>query len=602
MKCTLRFASPVLFLFLSGSPLLAQERHYDFLGAGHQNEVRVSTSSGEGERTISGFPIQNEAQLNDASRFLAQTSFGADFATIQMTAAMGYSAWLDEQFALPQLSALDQMMDIAKLYDVDALERPVHSSFFRPAWLTLNKNSPGLLRERMAFALSQIFVINDRSDEIEDFGQIVAQYHDLMTQNAFGNYKNLLTNVTYNPLMGRFLTFYQNPKADPANNVQPDENYAREIMQLFSIGLWELNLDGSRKRDANGQFIPTYNNQDIDEFAKVFTGFTDAEIETDIDFDEAEEEEIVSHELKVQMEPMIIEADMHEPGEKRLLNGFVIPANQAPEEDIDQTMTHLSTHANTAPFMAKALIQFFTTSNPSYTYVQDVATTFRPLEQNNFQEVLRTILLHPEARAAPTATYSFGKLKEPMIKLMNLLRAFPLSSANEFGHYAGDLQAFSDASGQSPYFAPSVFNFFQPDYQPQGPIAQRYLVAPEFQILNSTNAIGTINDLEWRIFDEETALGGFEEGMFEEDEQEEEEPERSEWNGLNQFDFSTELALATDPVRLVKRLNTLLAQGQLSTATQQIILDALLQLDEAEDRVRMAIFLVMISPDYAVLK
>ena len=579
-------------------PFFAQQRHYDFLGAGHQNEISVTSSAGDGSKTISGFPIQNPDQVKDAARFLAQATFGADLATIQMTAAMGYPAWLDEQFALPMVSQLEVMMDIAALYEVDASEIALESEVFRHAWMTANLTSPALLRERMAFSLSQIFVASDRDPDIGEIGQPVAQYYDILSSNAFSNYKDLIKDITYSSVMARYLTYLENPKANPEENIQPDENYAREIMQLFSIGLWELNPYGSLKRDSNGEFIPTYDNQDIDEFAKVFTGLVDDERGEEIDYDNLSEQELMNIFMRIRLRPLVMDQDIHETAEKRLLNGFVIPANQPGDVDVDQTLSHLSTHPNTAPFISKALIQFLTTSNPSQTYVRDVAATFNGLEKDNFQAVIRAILLHPEARATPTEHYSFGKLKEPVFRWMNLLKAFPLSANNTRGHYADEVVEFYDYSGQAPLWSPSVFNFFNPSYQPQGEITTRYLVAPEFQILNASNSLGFVNFIDER-FEYESILSTLPEAITEEGE---DDPLSYSLNQPNVFDFSKEHSLAFDPRALINHLDMLLAQGQLSDDTKNIIQNAITQLEDTEDRVTMAIYLIMLSPDAAILK
>ena len=415
---------------LLSEQLTAQIQHLDFLGAGHSNHITVTTSSSTsatGQKTVDGFPIDNPDQLKDASRFLAQATFGADMPTIRMTAAMGYEAWLDEQFNLPQASMLHEMYAHGVLYG-EAENIPedfIYHNAFRTAWLTNNLTSPDLLRQRMAFIWSQIMVINDKSDFYEDLGQLLGNYYDVLASNAFGNYQHLLTDVTLSPAMGNFLSHYNNPKADPSQNIHPDENYAREIMQLLSIGLWELNQNGTRKYDPSGQFIPTYSNADIKEFAQVFTGLSDGTStgQFGLSIDELED-----NVFEIMLTPMKMYDDFHDTSEKHLLNGVVLPANQSGMTDINQTISHLANHDNTAPFIAKSLIRFLTTSNPSGSYVTDVAAVFNPAATNNFQEVIRTILLHPEARDCTISpAYTFGKLREPMVRQLNFLKAFHLA-------------------------------------------------------------------------------------------------------------------------------------------------------------------------------
>ncbi|MEM6698488.1 MAG: DUF1800 family protein [Bacteroidota bacterium] len=592
----------ILFLFcwcLAYCQLNAQIQHLDFIGAGHQQGIKVTTSSSStestGQKTIDGFPIQNEAQLKDASRFLAQCTFGADFPTIQMTAAMGYEAWLEEQFQLPRVSIMEEMINHSYLYGETGgiIDDPIYHAFFRSAWITNNLTTPDLLRQRMAFNWSQIMVINDGTDFFEDVGQIMGTYYDTLSANVFTNYEKLLTDVTLSPAMGFFLSHYNNPKANLELNIHPDENYAREIMQLFSIGLWELNPDGTRKRDAQGEFIPTYSNADIKEFAQVFTGLG-AGTENGAFGNQANELE--ENVVYIVIRPMKMYEDFHDISEKHLLNGVVLPANQSGMQDIQQSISHLSNHANTAPFIVKSLIKMLTTSNPSPRYVRAVAATFDPDAPNNFQEVIKAILLHPEARNCNISEhYTFGKLREPMVRLMNLLRTFPLNP-NDNKDFPYVMYCFGANTGQSPLEAPSVFNFFLPDYQPQGPIGQNYLVAPEFQILNSTNAIGVINDVHRRAV-RQTYLGDVCVGDGDDAEEEEEE-----FRGNSYMDYSSVLELVNQPTQLVNRLDILLANGLLSNETKQIIINAIQQLNDPNDRLKMVLYLILISPDYAILK
>ena len=585
----------LVMVWLLTGPALAQYRHLDFIGAGHDNMVTVTTSSATtatGQKTVDGFPIQNEAQLKDASRFLAQATFGADFATIEMTAAMGYESWLEEQFNLPTYSYLQELFLHEGLYGENggmfANPNPVTSLMFRSSWTTTNLSAPDLLRHRMAFNLSQIMVINDKSDLFEDYGQALAGYYDLLYNDAFKNYQTLLTDVTTSPAMGVFLSHFNNPKENLEQNIRPDENYAREIMQLFSIGLWELNQNGTRKLDAEGQFIPTYSNSDIKEFAQVFTGLGAGTPNGEFGVHpEGSDEEGGG---VVLITPMKMYEAFHDTSEKQLLNGVVLPANQSGMDDINQTIAHLSSHPNTAPFIAEALIKKFTTSNPSVLYVQDVANAFDPAQPNNMQEVIKAILLHPDARDCNISdTYTFGKLREPIVRLTNFLKAFHMST-NENSDFQYAMNCFGASTGQSPLGAPSVFNFYAPDYQPPGPISQAYLEGPEFQILNATNAIGLINDVNTK------AVQGFYLADY---------CVGDELDGFDFFpsvDFSSELALIDNPTALINRLDILLANGLLTEGTKTIINNAISQIEEPQERLQMAIYLVLIAPDYAILK
>ncbi len=586
---------PLLICFLS---LTAQDfKHYDYIGAGHSNGITVTTSSSTntttGTKTVDGFPIQNQKQLKDASRFLAQCTFGADFSTIEMTAAMGYEAWLEEQFSLPHIGLLNEMYEHSLLDgEEDFDEDVVNAIFLRTAWGNNNLMTPDLLRQRINFNLSQIFVINTNSDLFEDFGQISGTYYDMLGARAFDNYENLLLDVSLSPAMGIFLSHYNNPKADPVNNIHPDENYAREIMQLFSIGLWELNQNGIRKYDTNGNFIPTYTNADIKEFAQVFTGLSGGSEENEFGGE-------ITHESGV-LSPMKMFETYHDKSEKHLLKGYILPAGQDGMTDIRMTVEHLANHNNTAPFISKSLIKMLTTSNPSPTYVQDVATVFNPSAPNNFKEVIKAILLHPEARTCNvTEHYSFGKLREPMVRIMNLLKAFPITP-NDAENYMMFLECFFTNTAQAPLKSPSVFNFYSPFYQPQGSIGQNYLFAPEFQILNAPNTIGIINEINhkavWREYLYEYCLEYIDE--YEEDEIE------YDYEGDREYiiDYSRLLSLVNDSDAFLNHLDILLANGLLSDDTKNIIKNAIDQLETTTEKVKMAIYLILISPDYVILR
>ena len=572
-------------------------RHYDYLGAGHTKEVTVTAShqSTSAEVSIDGFDIKNEDQLNDASRFLAQCTFGADMATIRMTAAMGYEAWLEEQFELPMVPSTVLMHRLKNIDPEGEGEdgEIFGSGYWTSAWFQSAIKSPDILRQRMAFILSQIMVINNRSDLFEDFGQASSYYYDLMLRNTFTNYRTLLQDVTYSASMGVFLSHYNNPKADPANNIHPDENYAREIMQLFSIGLWELNPDGTRKRDGNNQFIPTYDNNDIKEFAQVFTGLGSGA--PGAQFGGLEDE----FNAATFREPMKMFDSYHDKSEKVLLNGYVIPAGTSGSADLSLTLDHLSNHNNTAPFISKSLIRFLTTSNPYPGYVQRVASSFKPSEQGNFKEVIKAILLDPDARAKPNPNgYTFGKLREPLVRYMNFFKAIHLS-AGENGEYPAEWECMDQSFGQVPLYAPSVFNYFLPEYSPPGVITQNYHEGPEFQILNSTNSIGFINEVD-KLAVRQVYFASCIDEWFEEDPNLLDDAESLEEEIYG--DYTELVRLASTPSDLVSHLNTLLGNGLLTADTRDIITQAITPLDQPIDRVRLALYLVMISPDYSILK
>lgn len=571
----------IFLFFLLGNFLYAQNPYSDFLGAGHNNGITVTTSHNgnanqDGTKSVDGFPVSNPELLADASRFLAQSTMGYDFETIQMAAAMGYESWIDEQFTLPRQSYVDLTLSLEGLMPPDSEIFGMRT--FRAGWRSMTQKTPSQLRERMNYSMSQIFVVSAfGSDLFEDWTNLSAGYYDVLGNNAFGNYRQLLGDVSRNTSMGFYLSHLHNPKSDPANNIHPDENYAREVMQLFSIGLYELNNDGTRKLDGNGNFIPTYNNDDIREFAKIFTGFGDGR--PDGVWGTLDEGDDMSGDAVVI--PMKIYEEWHEQGVKNLLNGQVVPAGQTGLEDFEDAMDNLYNHPNVGPFIGKALIQFLVTSNPSTEYVDRVATAFNDNGQGvrgDFQAVIKAILLDDEARnCTPLNNPIAGKLREPVIRYSQFLRAFNSNTPN--GFYLEHMERWNDATGQTPMFSNSVFNFYLPEYQPNGLIASADLFAPVFQIHNSSTSIGFINEANiW---------------LFEDDPVEENDAV---------LDFSDEIALANDAAALVDRLDILLACGQLSSSTKTIISNAVAQVDDDDDKIDLAIYLILISPDFAILK
>ncbi len=586
----------VVCLFLLVANWLLAQNYNDFLGAGHDRGITVTTSHNQnaannGSKTVDGFPVTNTEQLADASRFLAQASMGADYETIQMTAAMGYEAWIEEQFTIQKSPILNQMQEAYSYYpyELDPGEEleanpPLYRTYFNAAWWNNALSKPDMLRQRMALALSEIFVISlYGSDLFEDVSQVGGHYYDMLSDQAFGNYRTLLGDITRNPGMGIYLSHYNNPKTNLANNIFPDENYAREIMQLFSIGLVELNNDGSIKLNNNGWPTPTYTNLDINEYAKIFTGFGDGS--TGGIFGEIESED----EIARLTTPMKMYENWHEPGQKNLLNGLVVPAGQTGEQDVNMALDGLFAHDNVPPFICRKLIQFFTTSNPSPAYINRVANTFIDNGQGvrgDFKAVVKAILLDSEARNCDAVNHpTNGKLREPLIRMVSYIKAFnPTSNTNNF--FPGE-DYLTNMLNQTPMFSPSVFNFFSPFYQPAGDVQNADLVGPEFQILNSSTAISYVNTINDMTF------GQYPMSSFDD-------------NHITSLDYSDEqslvLANMNDATALVERLNILLAAGQLSATTKNIIINAVNQLPYEEDKLPMALYLVMISPDYNILK
>ncbi|MEL6252947.1 MAG: DUF1800 domain-containing protein [Bacteroidota bacterium] len=612
----MRVTLTLLCLALIYLPLRAQV-YEDYLGNGHIQNIRVSSSdesnaSREGIQTINGFPEENERMLSDASRFLAQATLGSNWEEIQRTSHMGFEAWLEEQLKLPVTPTLP---NAEKIYDLFiALEGEpeedeeflIPSVMFRLGWWQTIMTGEDQLRQRMALALSEIFVVSEQPDLLSLSGYGLADYYDMLLKNSFGNYRDLLMDVTLHPCMGHYLSHYNNPKADPLRNIHPDENYAREIMQLFSIGLYELNMDGSQKLDADGQPIPTYDNKDIKEFAKIFTGLGAANYRPQLylieEADEIPEETFFGLQF-YGADPkghMKMFEGQHERGQKKLLRGTIIPGGQSGMQDIEDAIDNLFYHPNVGPFIARLLIQRLVSSNPSPDYIFRVASVFNDNGKGvrgDLGAVLKAILTDDAARDCENriANLNRAQLREPILRYTQFCRALNVAPIDEFPMYFNPAYRFQYVSGQSPLSSPSVFNFFLPDYQPTGVISDLDLFGPEFQIHNSSTAIRFINEVNYWTFYQSIMVEGDPGDAAEFGE----EFEIEEGSAEMEIDYLYDLA--EDPQGLLNHLNILIAHGQLSESTQEIILDALVSLEDEEQRIAMALYLIFISPDYAIL-
>lgn len=608
----------ILFVLLIALPYatIAQTPHTDFIGAGHQTGITISTSHNQvaanaGSVTVDGFPIVQKEALTDAGRFLSQATLGADYETIQKVAAMGYEAWLEEQFTLPTSEYLPITESIYQHFInewanhfgmstvIENGEGLPFGHFFSLAWWQNNMTATDLLRHKIALALSEILVISYKSGNLEDSGFGIGYFYDILYKNSFGNYRDILRDVTLSPAMGTYLSHYNNPKSDPSINRNPDENYAREVMQLFSIGLYELNQDGTQKL-ANNQPIPTYSNTGIKAFAKIFTGLGASETWSPLeDFSDEPPEWGMEYYLSNQAKPMRMYEEWHEPGSKRLLNGQVVPAGQTGMQDIEDAMDNLFNHDNIGPFIGRRLIQNLVKSNPSPAYIGRVAAAFANNGQGqrgDMKAVIRAILLDPEARDCDHATtLNNGKLRSPLARYVHALRAFKANSTTNT--FWDDGYITEMLLQQVPLRANSVFNFYLPDYQPNGEIATNNQFAPEFQIHNSTTSITYGNLLYQLLFEEEHLFNmkpTFEDvGTYDVDEA----------NPIR-LDFSGEDAIATDLNALLDRLDILLTNGNLTTHTRNTIYNVLDQMEPEDiwDIRTTAVFLLMLSPDYTILK
>ena len=410
----------------------------------------------------------------DAYRFLNQATFGATAAEAQNVMALGYEAWIDQQLQRPASLELPHVQQVFATYPPGADFTQLHEDRV-DIWLRHALHAPDQLRQRVAFALSQIMVIS-QSSALVGYPWGCASYYDMLAQNSFGNFRDLMENATLHPAMGVYLSMLGNQKPDVAHNIRPDENYARELMQLFTIGLVELNLDGSVRTDGAGQPIPTYDQEIVQGFAHVYTGWT---------YSGAPSFAAALPTIANQTRPMQAYPEQHASGTKRLLSysgavASVIPAGQTPEQDLDNALDNIFNHPNVGPFIARRLIQHLVTSNPSPQYVERIARKFNDDgtgKRGNLAAVVKALLLDSEARAAPTSATA-GKLKEPLLRLTQLWRAYDATSQS--GKY--NVQHITGLIGQGPLQAPSVFNFFSPFYAPPGEIANQGLVAPEMQV------------------------------------------------------------------------------------------------------------------------
>ena len=495
---------------------------------------------------------------------------------IDSVAASGAEAWVTQQFATPP-------MDTHWAYVMER-KGPIGCTVCNAQYINATMESfwtqavrgPDQLRQRTVLALSELFVVSTVNSPVDIHADAHASYLDMLSRNAFGNFRTLLEQVSTHPTMAHYLSHMRNQKEDPTTGRIPDENYAREVMQLFSIGLWQLNADGTRKLDGSGRPIPTYGQDDVMGLAKVFTGWS----WNGPDKSGSRWEGWIGKNWKDQLQNY---PDHHSQSEKRFL-GTVVPAGTSGEQSMKVAMDTLFNHPNVGPFIGSQLIKRFVTSNPSPAYVGRVSAAFNNNGggvRGDMKAVLRAVLLDPEARsAAQLADPNWGKLREPLVRFGNWMRAFNASAAN--GYYSiWNLEDPVSSIGQNPLRAPSVFNWFRPGYAPPGEILRKGLVAPEFQITHETTTTGYANFVTHTV---ERGHG---------------------WNSSAiKANYAPEVALANNPAALMDRLNLLLTAGRMSTTTRQTILDAVTAMPatKPEARVHTAVALTMLSPDFIVQK
>ncbi|MEZ5523241.1 MAG: DUF1800 family protein [Dokdonella sp.] len=516
-------------------------------------------------------PTDLPANDAEAARFLTQATYGPTVAEIARLRAIGYSEWLRQEFNKPATAARPYMEAVNDARLADGQSGVSHNNRL-DRWFHTAATGSDQLRQRAAFALSQILVISDQNSTLGGEPIQVSEYWDILARNAFGNYRELLDEVTWNPSMGKYLSHFRNRKASADGLRQPDENYAREVMQLFTIGLIERNLDFTPIL-SGGQPIPTYNQNVVTDYAKVFTGFNYNNATT------------ISNGTNTYLRMTCIETE-HDTTLKTVIGGSTIPAGQDCPTDVDDGLDLLFAHPNIAPFISRQLIQRFTSSSPSPAYIQRVAQKFLNNgfgERGDLSAVVRQVLMDPEARNAPTT--NSGKPREPMLKLTAMWRAWDaqMPAADAYGNIPMGMTNPSGTFGQRPLGADTVFNFFEPDYQLPGAIANAGLYSPEFQTLNEstlTSASNSYYTYSWNSYV----------GMS------------SPPSNRPLLNLAPLVALASDPTAMVAEVNKRMMYGSMSSNMQSVLRNMLIFMDgaSATDKARTLVYVTALSPEYAV--
>lgn len=475
-----------------------------------------------------GFEIPADAPSSDAeaARFLTQATFGPTKADIARLRAIGYGEWIDEQLGMPATPARAFVEQVVAARTAGSQSVSQTQRYDR--WFWTAAYAPDQLRQRMAWALSQIFVVSDQNSAISGDVIPMAQYWDLLARDSFTPYRTLLGDVTVSPTMGKFLNNFRNQK--PSASTQPDENYAREVMQLFAVGLIERNLDFSPVLNA-GNPIPTYDQTTITHTAKVFTGFTYADATIGSGAPSYAGANFYSGGLTSlgaygpmacwgtelfpatgtgsgNMRHDVTGDDGTTGSSKTVLGGLTIAPNQSCAKDVSDELDIIAGHMNVAPFIARQLIERFVTSNPSPQYIGRVAAVFEDNasarhERGDLGAVIKALLTDPEARTLPSdpvENANYGKMREPILRLTAMWRAWgaQAQAPNAYGEIkmVGNTN-FLNSYGQNPLSSPTVFNFYLPDYQQlfqqAAPLAPAPLYAPEFQITNETTTYTVAN-------------------------------------------------------------------------------------------------------------
>ena len=517
--------------------------------------------------TVTSVSNLNAAEV-EASRFLAQTTFGATPASIaQLRSKASLEAWIDEQLALP----VSLTEPYTRANSNGSLTGTRHE-----IWWNNALNGPDQLRQRVAFALSQLFVISDLDYLLSNNQYGMANYYDMLSRSAFGNYRTLLEDVTLHPAMGTYLSMVRNEKADPVNNIRPDENYAREVLQLFSIGLYELNNRGEALPLDNPR--PAYTQDQVEEFARVFTGWNYSTVSS------WETNNLGSD--GVFTNPMVPDERFHDTGAKTLLNGAVAPAGLSTRDDMNFALDNISQHPNVGVLVSRHLIQRLVSSNPSPEYIERMTAVFNSGERGDLGALVKAILLDPEAREGHLNDPDFGKIREPVIRLAHVWRALDGTTGPEANgvHNSADftLQRLDEMSGQAVMSSPSVFNFFKPDHTivPGG-----RTLSPEMEIMSEANLASTHNNYHHQMY------------RFN---------NRSDLSDDNPrvtiVDLEPLVAIAGNPNELLDWYNLVFFAGGMPDDMRQTLFDYLRSLpnDDAGRfaKVQDTLFMIVVSPQY----
>jgi len=563
---------------------------------------------GGGSATTSTPPTVPDTSLlgsYDSARFLQHAQFSSTEAEIAAVKSQGASAWLDAQMALnSSTGGYDWLMqrgygvvDKNKFYEME-----YQSNYM--AWYQIMA-APDGVRRRMALALSEFFVVSGAGVGTISWPMFaMGAYWDVLCKNAFGNFRTLLEDITLNIAMGEYLNTLGNQKEDAASGRLPDENYAREVMQLFSIGLLQLNLDGTPKLGANSQPIETFTQSDVSNLARVFTGY---ESDNSEGFSQSAVAPTYSlRNVGYTRRPMVLNASRHSTLRADFL-GAVVDAGTDGKTSLKIALDTLFNHPNVGPFFGRQMIQRLICSDPSPAYVARVASVFNNNGKGvrgDLAAVFKTILLDTEATSAAGLTLTtFGKLREPMVRTAQWARTFKATSLKGTWKIGNPNYSAVDALGQSPLQAPSVFNFFRPGYVPPSTaMAFSKATAPEFQLVNESTTASYINYLQNFLY----------QGMWVRAPELITSPDSATPTDGPDIvpDYSAELALVGNPSGLINRLNLLLCAGQLSAETVTMMVNALsydstnsASSDSAKrSYVAKAIMFVMCCSEYLVQK